>query len=70
MEFLLSIALIFCVFILPGKIAEHKACNYMNSHVGRVDIGKMNTDRIVNNLSNYQVNQNLINGKYDKHTKK
>lgn len=70
MEFILSIALIFCVFILPGIISENKACNYMNTHVGKVDLGKMNTDRIMNNLSNYQANQNLINGKYDKPTKK
>lgn len=70
MEFLLSIALIFCVFILPGIIADNKACKYMNNNHERVDLAKMNTDAILNGLSNYQVNQNLVNGKYDKRVKK
>lgn len=65
MEIIASILLILGI-IGYFKIQDNKACNYMNTHVGKVDIGKMNHDRIMNNLSNYQVNQNLVNGKYDK----
>ena len=33
---------------------------------GRVDANKMAEDRRKNNLNDYQVRQNMINGKYDK----
>lgn len=46
------------------KIRDVKACNYSQSH--QIDWGKVNHDRIINDLSNSQVNQNILNGKYNK----
>lgn len=48
------------------KMQDGRASNHLNTHVGKIDYGKMNEDRIINDLSNSQVNQNIINGKYDK----
>lgn len=48
------------------KLQDSRASSHLNTHVGKVDYGKMNDDRIMNDLSNSQVNQNIINGKYDK----
>ncbi len=43
---------------------ETKACNY--SKTPQIDYGKVNNDRIMNDLSNSQVNRNILNGKYNK----
>lgn len=65
MEIILSI--LFIVGIWGWfKLQDSKTSNYLNTHVGKVDYGKMNDDRIINNLSNSQVNQNILSGKYDK----
>ncbi len=66
MEFILSALFLFCVFGLPNIIRGNRTTNYLNSHAGKIDYGKMNDDRIMNDLSNSQVNQNLLSGKYDK----
>lgn len=63
MEIILTIILIVSIWIY-GKVQELKATNYCNSY--HIDWGKVNNDRIMNNLSNSQVNKNIINGKYDK----
>ena len=62
MELLLS-ALLIGGIILYGKIQE---CN-VNSHCNtyQVDWGKVTEDRIMNNLSDTQVNKNIASGKYD-----
>lgn len=48
------------------KLQDSRASSHLNTYVGKIDYGKMNDDRIMNDLSNSQVNQNIINGKYDK----
>lgn len=65
MEIILSV--LFIVAIVGWfKLQDGRASNHLNTHVGKIDYGKMNEDRIMNDLSNSQVNQNIINGKYDK----
>lgn len=65
MEIILSV--LFIAGIIGWfKLQDGRASNHLNSHVGKIDYGKMNEDRIMNDLSNSQVNQNIINGKYDK----
>lgn len=48
------------------KLKDNRASNHLNTNAGKIDYGKMNNDRVMNDLSNSQVNQNIINGKYDK----
>lgn len=62
MEIILSVLFVFG-FILYFKAKDVSACNYSQSH--QIDWGKVNSDRAVNDLSNYQVNQNILNGKYN-----
>lgn len=65
MEIILS-ALFIAGIIAWFKLQDGKASNYLNTHVGKIDYGKMNDDRIMNDLSNSQINHNIINGEYDK----
>ena len=62
MEIILSALFIFG-FIFYFKAKDVKAHNYSQSHT--IDWGKVNNDRAINDLSNYQVNQNILNGKYN-----
>ena len=63
MEIILSI--IFLVGIWAYfKVQDGRACNYSQSH--QIDWGRVNYDRAINDLSNSQVNQNILNGKYNK----
>lgn len=63
MEIILSILFILGIWAY-FKVQDVKACNYSQSH--QIDWGKVNSDRTKNNLSNSQVNQNIISGKYNK----
>ena len=65
MEIILSVLFILGI-VGWFKLQDGRASNHLNSHVGKIDYGKMNEDRILNDLSNSQVNQNIISGKYDK----
>lgn len=65
MEIILS-ALFILGIVGWFKLQDGRASNHLNSHVGKIDYGKMNEDRILNDLSNSQVNQNILSGKYDK----
>lgn len=65
MEIILSVLLILGI-IGWFKLQDGMASNYMNTHVGKIDYGKMNDDRLFNDLSNSQVNQNILSGKYNK----
>ena len=65
MEIILSVLFILGI-VAWFKLQDTRASNHLNTNVGNVDYGKMNEDRILNDLSNSQVNQNIINGKYDK----
>jgi len=63
METIASIGLI--VFICAYfKAEDNRANKHWKSY--DVDLGKVNEDRIMNDLSNFQVNQNIANGKYDR----
>lgn len=46
------------------KAKDIKVCNYSQSH--QIDYGKLNNDRIMNDLSSSQVNNNILSGKYNK----
>lgn len=63
MEVILSGFLVLGIWIY-FKNQDAKACKY--SQVHQIDWGKVNSDRVVNDLSNSQVNQNILNGKYNK----
>ena len=65
MEIILSILFILAI-VGWFKLQDARDSNHLNTHVGKIDYGKMNEDRLVNDLSNSQVNQNIIDGKYDK----
>ena len=65
MEIILSELFILGIFSW-FKLQDGRSSNYLNTHVGKIDYGKMNEDRILNDLSNSQVNQNILSGKYDK----
>lgn len=45
------------------KWNEGQASNHSKTHV--IDYGKVNNDRLFNNLSETQINKNIANGKYD-----
>ena len=62
MEIILSILFLAGIYAY-FKAKDVSATNYRNTHY--IDYGKMNNDRLLNDLSNSQVNQNTLNGKYD-----
>ena len=63
MEIILSVLFILGIWAY-FKAQDAKACNYSQSH--QIDWGRVNYDRAINDLSNSQVNQNILNGKYNK----
>lgn len=63
MEIIASIGLI--VFIWACfKVEDNRANKHCRNH--NVDWEKVNEDRIMNDLFDFQVNQDLANGKYDR----
>ena len=48
------------------KLQDNRASDYINTHANKIDYGKMNNDRILNDLSNSEVNKNVLLGKYDR----
>ena len=63
MEIILSVLFLLGIWGY-SKIQEVKSCNYSNSH--QIDWGRVNSDRALNDLSNSQVNHNILSGKYNK----
>jgi len=63
MEIILSVLFLIAIWGY-FKLLDNKTCDYLNGH--DIDFGKMNDDRILNDLSNSQVNKNVLNGKYNK----
>lgn len=63
MEILATIGLIVGVWFYY-KVKEEQAITHSNTY--DVDWGKVNEDRIMNNLSQSQTNDNIANGKYDR----
>lgn len=62
MEIILSILFLVGIWAYI-KAQGIKACNHSNTY--RIDWGKVNDDRRMNNLSETQVNKNIYAGKYD-----
>lgn len=62
MEIILSVLFILG-FVAYFKSKDVSAHNYSQSH--QIDWGKANSDRVVNDLSNFEVNQNILSGKYN-----
>lgn len=65
MEIILSILIILGIIGL-FKFLDGRASDHLNIHITQIDYGKKNGDRIINDISILQVNQNHIYGKYDK----
>lgn len=63
MEIIASIGLIVLIYAW-FKAEDNRANKHCRKY--NVDWGKVNEDRIMNDLSDYQVNQNIANGKYDR----
>lgn len=63
MEIILSILFI-VIIVVCFKVQDGRVDNHCNTY--NVDWKKVNNDRIVSDLSDLQVNKNIINGKYDK----
>lgn len=55
--------LFFAIWWISNIVLENKVDNYPTD---RVDVSKMIADRYTNNLSDKQVQRNMVNGKYDK----
>jgi hypothetical protein len=58
-------SILLIVFICAWvKAGERSANKYCNKH--EIDWEKVNEDRTMNDLSNSQVDRNILSGKYDK----
>lgn len=62
MEIIISI-LFLLGFWLYYRCVDNNASNYCSNY--NIDWQKVNEDRIMNNLSNSQINRNISSGKYD-----
>lgn len=62
MEILAVIGVMILVCVL-NKTQTKKIDNYCNRK--EINYKKLNEDRIMNDLSSSQINQNILNGKYD-----
>ena len=63
METLIGIIVIIAIFAISNASLNSKVDNYP---ISRVDTSKMVSDKVMNNLSDKQVQRNMVNGKYDK----
>ena len=63
METIIGLIIIAVVWGISKASLNSKVDNYP---ISRVDTSKMVSDKIRNNLSDAQVQRNMVNGKYDK----
>lgn len=63
METIICLIIIAVIWGASKASLNSKVDNYP---INRVDTGKMVSDKIRNNLSDAQVQRNMVNGKYDK----
>ncbi len=63
MELIIGIIIIGIIFGVSSANLNSKVDNYP---ISRVDTSKMVSDKVMNNLSDKQVQRNMVNGKYDK----
>ncbi len=57
-----AIIILAVIFFISNIRLNNKVDNY---DIRKINVSKMNLDKIHNNLSNKQVQRNMINGKYD-----
>ena len=60
---LIGIIIIIAIFAISNASLNNKVDNYP---ISKVDNSKMIADKVMNNLSDKQVQRNMVNGKYDK----
>lgn len=65
METLLGLVLIGVIYVVCKVIPEQRFNNYMPPEGMMVDHNAQALDRVKNNLTDEQVKQNTINGKYN-----
>lgn len=58
------VVILFAVVYFVGKVSLINRVDHYP--IDRVDSSKMVADKVRNNLSNAQVQRNMVNGKYDK----
>ena len=63
METIIGLIIIAVVWGIGKASLNSKVDNYP---ISRVDTSKMVSDKVRNNLSDTQVQRNMVNGKYDK----
>ena len=63
METIIGLIIIAVVWGISKASLNSKVDNYP---INRVDTSKMVSDKVRNNLSDTQVQRNMVNGKYDK----
>ena len=63
METIIGLIIIGVIWAVSKASLNNKVDNYP---ISRVDTSKMVSDKIRNNLSDAQVQRNMVNGKYDK----
>ena len=62
-ETIIGLIIVGVIWVVSSISLNIKVDNYPHS---RVDTSKMLLDKTMNNLSNKQVQRNMVNGKYDK----
>ena len=63
METIIGLIIIGVIQAISKASLNSKVDNYP---ISKVDTGKMVADKVRNNLSDTQVQRNMVNGKYDK----
>ena len=63
METIIGLIIIGIIWAVSSASLNNKVDNYP---ISKVDTSKMISDKVRNNLSDKQVQRNMVNGKYDK----
>ena len=63
METIIGLIIIGIIWAVSSASLNNKVDNYP---VSKIDTNKMMRDKVMNNLSDKQVQRNMVNGKYDK----
>lgn len=63
METIIGLIILGVIWAISNASLNNKVDNYP---ISKVDTSKMLSDKVRNNLSDKQVQRNMVNGKYDK----
>lgn len=66
METLLGLVLIGIIYVACKVVPEQRFNNYMPPEGQKIDYNAQALDRVTNHLTDAQVKQNTINGKYNR----